>query len=413
MDPSSTWFVANGQVVRRDLDDTNDRWTYSLALDEALGPLSTLGVTGFPSGARISGGFGLPDGKVVLVTDEGWVTLDPQRGVLVDGPFDQTRWQCLRGVDLGNLVVGLPGARALFLDGGRSTYSIFHPALATLDGPHPLSGLSFSGPQGPVSMGLDENTVAACLIPAGWLYLFWPDGHYRLYELTGMTTDGFYQPLEAEFFKLSEVGFTPQYIVSVSDVDGAPGDFPGLPDTAVLRAVIEALDPSGFPEVRANAVYSLLIAEAESGLRTGAFHPAGRYGLYSLDPAGLRAIGWMGPPATFLDQPESAQLERTAGIGSSAATYPSVASAGALWATVLTLGDGDAMLDAATVSPAIVIAAPGGPRPELWQSHAVADVGGDGRLDVADLDACLDALRASLRWGRITRRLAQLGLPTS
>lgn len=416
MSPSASWFVANGQVVRLDVDDSNDvRWTFNLALDDALGPLSTLAVTGFPAGARISGGFGLPDGTVVLVTDEGWVTLDPQRGVLVDGPFDQTRWFCLQGVELGELVVGLPGARALFLhaEGSASTYSIFDPTLATLDGPNLLSGLSFSGPQGAVPMRLDENTVAAALIPPGWLYLFWPDGHCRLYELTGKTTDDFYHPLVDDFYQLSEAGFVPQYIVSVADGDGAPGEYPGLPDTAVVQAVTEVLDPDQKETARPYAVWALLIAEAESGLRTGAFNPAGRYGLYSLDAAELTAVGWLATPASVLTVADGALQQLVEDILNKADAYPSVASAGALWANLLTLDDGTAMLSAATVTPATVVAAPGGPRPDLWQSHAVADVGGDGQLDVADLDAYLDVLRATRRWGRITRRLAQLGLPTS
>ena len=65
--------------------------------------------------------------------------------------------------------------------------------------------------------------------------------------------------------------------------------------------------------------------------------------------------------------------------------------------------------DRAAFDPTKVIAAPGGPRADLFASHGVADMDGDGRLMATDLQQYLRSLRSDSRQVELQERLLRLG----
>ena len=58
-----------------------------------------------------------------------------------------------------------------------------------------------------------------------------------------------------------------------------------------------------------------------------------------------------------------------------------------------------------------MIAAPNGPRPQLWATHGVADVGGDGQLTVDDLRRYLRSKRRDPTLTELLRRTRELAAP--
>ena len=140
----------------------------------------------------------------------------------------------------------------------------------------------------------------------------------------------------------------------------------------------------------------------ESGLRTTAYHPAGRYGLLQLTAEQLAAAGWTKSPQEYLDA-GPAQLPVIA-------TYlkrlmlPSDTDELGVWLCYL-LGRAYTQDDITSTAP---VAAAGGPRPEVWASHAIADFDGDGALGITDLATYIGTIRHDVRFVEVRNRLRQL-----
>lgn len=100
-----------------------------------------------------------------------------------------------------------------------------------------------------------------------------------------------------------------------------------------------------------------------SGLRTDAYHPAGRYGLLQLTAEQLVAAGWTGTPEIYL----AVQEEQLPPIAAHLAglDLPTETNEVGLWACLHLTPQERAGLDVDTV-----LAAPGGPRPELYAATA-------------------------------------------
>jgi hypothetical protein len=140
---------------------------------------------------------------------------------------------------------------------------------------------------------------------------------------------------------------------------------------------------------------------AESGLRTNAYHPAGRYGLLQMSADELGAAGWDDTEDEFLAAGErQIPVIRThlAGLG-----IPHETDETGLWLCLLLPADERIGVELETV-----IAAPNGPRPQLWATHGVADVGGDGRLTVDDLRRYLRSKRRDPRLVELLKRTQEL-----
>jgi hypothetical protein len=395
---ASAWFVAGGLVTRMDVRDGVERWSQPRDLVSHFPALAQLGVTG-DGGTAIVGAFQTGSTELVFVTGmdvgpvpaQGCLRVNLALGVVTEGPTPLTTWFSTRVGRQPNLVAGLGDPRrVLFMYSDE--FAFFDPVADTMDGPHPSSDLEFARPDGPpISMTLG---TAAVHLPDGRLYVF--DQFYgcTAYDLQNRTSE--IRALADAFPQLSA---TPSAAWSMSTVvdDWAAvlptGDVP----TAVLRAIRTAATGAG---LHPNVV--LAVVEAESGGRIDAYHPAGRYGLLQLTAERLAAAGWAGPPAAVLTAPPDAQqavLQTHLG----AAAVPPDADEAYLWGALLTPGD-----DRSGWAPETVIAAPDGPRPELLASHGVADVDGDGRLTLGDLDRHLRQRREERRMQELLRRLAEL-----
>jgi hypothetical protein len=396
----SAWFVSKGLVLRMDAGADGTRWSQPRDFLGQFPALRGLGVTGAVGGTALLGGFQTARNELVLASDAGCLRLDMAAGVVVEGPMDLGSWRSTRAAPRPpNLVAGLGDpTRVLFLysDG----WAIFDPVHDTLDGPHPSEELQFARPGGDtVSLSLGSCAVA---LADGLLYVFgqFGLGGYQAFDIGGRTTDGVDHPLSAGFPPLDAAGFAAPAAAWAMTTDTEAWLDVSL-GADVSSGVLRALSQTARALGAAPAVL-LAVADAESGVRTGAYHPAGRYGLLQLTAAQLAAAGWGGDPAGSLDAPPEALQPVLQQHLASCGVVPDLDEA-AVWGLLL-MGD----VDRSAWTPDTVVAAPAGPRPEVFATHAVADVDGDGSLTLGDLDRYVRARRGEPRLLELARRLREL-----
>lgn len=395
----SAWFVSNGQVVRRDAGPAPgaEVWSRPSGFLERFPVFTQTGVTGQIGGTWMRGGFQSGPDEFVLITEGGYWRLDMASGTVIEGPAALgATWVSTRAAPrLADMVVGLGDpSRVLFVfsDG----WAIFDPVRDTFDGPHPHEELQFTRPGGDsISLTLGRTAVQ---MADGLLYVFGGSG-YQSYDVAGRTTDGVQHPLPDAFPPLADFGLDPLFAwAMVTDADawsaaGPSSDVPG----GVLRAILGAAQ-----QVDLSPDVLLAVINAESGVRATAYHPAGRYGLLQLTAEELASAGWTSTPAAFLDASPQ-QLEDVLRSYLVNHGLTGEADEAGLWVRRLVPD-----LDLATFSPEAVLAAPGGPRPELYASHGVADVDGDGQLTAADMNRYIRAARREPRMEALRERLRLL-----
>lgn len=244
-----------------------------------------------------------------------------------------------------------------------------------------LTGL----PAGGTTMGVDR----------GKLYVKTPETEwsYRVFDLDGLTTDGVVRGAQSDV--TSPTGFDPMFTM-LTDPDAWRARRPAPEfDRELMMAVNVAAHDIG-----SHAQVLLRVLYAESGLRTTAYHPAGRYGLLQLTAEQLAAAGWTGTPEAYLDA-GAAQLPAIA-AHLKRLPIPSDTDETGMWLCYL-LGRAYTQDDLAAP-----VAAPGGPRPELLASHGVADFDGDGVVSIEDLQKYIGSIRHDARFDEVKRRIGRL-----
>ena len=208
------------------------------------------------------------------------------------------------------------------------------------------------------------------------------------------------------------------------DVQSATDQFPGL---ATFGGVVDCaavaygsfdlpgrarhtrqLSDGFFDELRAvgqafeiEPVDLALVLEAISGLRAGAYHPAGRFGFLQLSADELAAIG-LNEPEHLFDLTALRQLDVVRAhlglVGIHAAS-----SAAHLWAALLLPG-----FDAVGAPLETIVAARKDPDSGLYERLVAFDPFGRGSVSLNTLDAHLLQLRTGERWNEIVRRVTRL-----
>ncbi|TFV61570.1 hypothetical protein E4P42_01365 [Mycobacterium sp. PS03-16] len=275
----------------------------------------------------------------------------------------------------------------------HSTWSVFNAVTRQLIVEHNWSDAVFALPNGQrVGLPADGSTMG---VDRGKLFVKTTESAsaYRVFDLDNLTTDG---KVKGQYGGIENpTGFEPMFTL-VTDPDawgerGPAGDI----DRKMLMAVNVAAHNAG-----ANADLLLRILHAESGIRTGAYHPSGRYGLLQLTAEQLAAAGWADSPDAYLDA-GAAQLPVIAAhlrrIG-----VPEETDEAGLWLCHL-LGRVYTAEDLATP-----VATANGVRPDIWATHAVADMDGDGVLTVEDLHRYLRSLRRDPRLVDVQYRIGRM-----
>ncbi|MFG1932656.1 hypothetical protein ACGFK1_18735 [Mycobacterium sp. NPDC048908] len=232
-------------------------------------------------------------------------------------------------------------------------------------------------------------------IDRGKLYVRTPDtaGSYRVFDLDNLTTDGTVKGARTDV--TGPPGFDPMFTM-FTDPDAWRARRPAPEfDRALLTAINSAAHDAG-----TDTDVLLRVLYAESGLRTTAYHPAGRYGLLQLNAEQLTAAGWAKTPQEYLDAgaeqlPVIATHLKSLGL-------PSETDEAGLWLCYML---GRMYTEDDLAAP---VAAPDGPRPELWSSHAVADFDGDGVLSVEDVRYYIGSIRNDARFEEIRKRIGRL-----
>jgi hypothetical protein len=408
----STWYVdVNGGIARVDVDAHGvARWTASTDLHELFPALPCFGTSRWTtSGAIVSPGALVgaqqtgPDEFVFDVHANGWQGIFPNtwdRPVRVDmlsgavvqykAPFDGRTihaegWReyfvTASGAQAGWRIVNTVTQTRIEPPGGG-----FHPwadAVFTLP-----TGARVGLPPGGTALGLDRGRLFVKLANSAW--------GYQIFDLDNLTTDG------VTYGDGPAPGSVPAGYTRLWSAIADPESWHRLhPAGEVGRDVLEAIAAAATAGgVSAKELMSVM--NAESGLRTTAFHPAGRYGLLQLTADQLRAAGWTGTPDEYLTA-GAGQLPVIGTYLRSLAIPADIDDTG-LWIWHLLLP-----ADRAAFDPTKVIAAPGGPRADLFASHGVADMDGDGRLMATDLQQYLRSLRSDSRQVELQERLLRLG----
>jgi hypothetical protein len=405
----STWYRDNhGSIARVDVDDGGAHWTVA----ETLPALTCLGVHDITGGTRDSwvgkisqGSYQTGPNEVVLAVDvnrfvgDGAIQGDRIRPVRLDlasgavteiparffvdgdsGPDIGTqadegwrRYQLVSGLewDVVNLITGQEITRHQWTD----------PVFTLPDGS--TVGL----PDGWTPIGLNDGRVYLRSADLQWVF--------RIFDLDNLVTDG--QTYGDAADPPPPTGWEQMWTL-LTDPDqwlaGRPG---GEIGRELLQAVVTTAHQIG-----SSADVLLAVLNLESGLRTGAYHPAGRYGLLQLTAEELAAAGWTGTPEDYL----SAQQEQLPPIGAHLAGLGIGAEAdeAGLWICLHLTPQERAGLDLDTV-----LAAPAGPRPELYDRYGVADVTRDDQLTVDDISRYLRSKRHDARLTQLRDRADRLG----
>ncbi len=397
---SSTWFLtSNGSVARVDVVDGNETWTGPADIGEVFPALLPLGVYRnlFPQ-------FGdLHIGKITAVqqtaSNEAVFTVDVrlfrdgmQGDITRSVRLDMATGQVLEyPATFGSSIKGegwrqyriWPGTAWKILNTITHQFVVEHDwadAVFTLP-----NGQSVGLPADGITMGVDRGKLYVKTPETAW--------SYRVFDLDNLTTDGVVKGARTDV--TAPTGFG-QVFTMVTDPDSWRARRPAPEfDRALLMAINSAAH-----DARVGADLLLRVLYAESGLRTAAYHPAGRYGLLQLTAEQLTAAGWTKSAQEYLEAgpdqlPAIAAHLKTLGI-------PSETDEAGLWLCYL-LGRAYTADDLAAP-----VAAAAGPRPELWASHGVADFDGDGVLSSDDVVKYIGSIRHDVRFDEIRTRLHRL-----
>jgi transglycosylase-like protein with SLT domain len=402
---TSVWFVmGDSRVVRNDSGTPEGlRWSepYDRRVDfpqlwALLAPLD--------ADARLAGAFQSGPDELVFVTPGSMMRIDLVRGVVVEGPeLPAGHWGSLRITDptlvagLPDLVAGLPDLRIddpeHVIAQNRDGWGFYNPRTDTFDGPH-------SGEELQIRINMSDTSCGVQL-PGGRLFVFDATaGTFQVFSVRlGLVEGDTVHQLAELFPPLAATGLDGPKAAwrMTADRDRwAEGGSTGEVKQGTLRAIRAAARGAGIETTALMAV-----ADAESGLRTDAYHPAGRYGLLQLTPAQLKAAGWDEPPAVLAatEQQQTDLLQDVLQF----LPFPSEPSPGMLWAALLQ-PDGNSR----QWNPMTVVAAPMGPRRKLWQSHGGFDVDGDMKLTIGDLEAHLKSRAMGRRSEELGHRLEAL-----
>ena len=411
----STWYRDHkGSIARVDVDDEGAHWTAATDLLEALPALPCLGVHDIfaPDLAKPPwvglighGAYQTGPNEVVLavvvnrVVGVGTVQLNRARPVRLDlasgavteipavlfiaddsSPDALTeavegwrRYQISWGLkwDVVNLITGQEITQHLWTD----------PVFAQPDGS--TVGL----PDGWWPIGLSDGRLYLRPAESEWVF--------RIFDLDNLVTDGQTYGDAADY--QPPAGWEQMWTMFADPARWLAGRPGGEIGRALLQAVVTTAHQIG-----SSADVLLAVLNLESGLRTDACHPAGRYGLLQLTAEELTAAGWTGTPEDYL----SAQQEQLAPIGAHLAGLGIGADADetGLWIGLHLTAQERAGLDLDTV-----LAAPTGPRPELYARYGVADVTRDDRLTVDDMSRYLRSKRHDARLTQLRDRADRLG----
>ncbi|MFQ6396897.1 transglycosylase SLT domain-containing protein, partial [Nocardia sp. KC 131] len=263
---------------------------------------------------------------------------------------------------------------------------------------HPWTDSVFRLPHGGTEpLPADAKTVG---IIAGQLYLRLneSDWSYRIFDLDNRTTDGItHGALDPDHPQPH--GLERAWSM-ITDPDAW---LTTRPAGEFSRDMLEEINTTAL-KIGADADVLLAVMNAESGLRTTAYHPTGRYGLLQLTADQLSAAGWTATPDDYLaaaDRQIPAIRTHLTGLD-----VPPDTDETGLWLALLIPQPELAGLELDTV-----IASPGGSRPELYATHGVADIDRDGRLTVNDLRRYLRSKHHDPRLTELQDRTRQLAAP--
>jgi hypothetical protein len=409
----STWFYdRNGNMARLDVStDGSERWTAATSVDDVFPALKCYGVTRFRAtssfttpgtitGARPTG----VDEITFDVVANGWngatnfdwprpVRVDMTSGAVVEYPAPFAPG------------IPQPNQAAIFTSGSRqyrmfdgTAWQIFNTVTQQFIAQHAWNDAVFTlSTGGHVGLQATGKTIG---VDNGKLYLRTTDtpSSYRVFDLDNLTTDGI-------LYGAGPGSVPPTGLELGWSVIADPESWRRRrPAAEFSRDLLEAINVAAH-DAGTVAQILLTVMTAESGLRTTAYHPAGRYGLMQLTAAQLAAAGWTGTPEDYLAAGEGqmpAIRTYLQGLG-----IPPDADELFVWICHLLAGEGIAGLLAAGLDLPTVLAAPNGPRPELWASHGIADMDGDGQLTVGDLNKYLRRLRNTARFVELKQRLSR------
>jgi hypothetical protein len=403
----SIWYLdSNGGLARVDVGDT-DRWTMPRDLHDAFPALLAFGARPQPEVGKVAGAFQTGPNELMLhLTAARWfsefnrfaversVRLDVATGAVVEYP----------AVFGANSVIG-DSMVGFYADGwrryrifDREAWDVLNTVTEEFIAQHDWTDPVFRLPNGN-AVGLPSDGVTLGVVD-GRLYVSTNESpwSYRIFDLDNLVTDGVAHGGKEPLFPIPD-GMTRAWSMA-TDPDSWYARRPG---GEFSRDMLEAINTTAM-QTAGGAAELLAVMNAESGLRTNAYHPAGRYGLLQLSADQLTAAGWTGTPDEFLAAGErQIPIIRTHLTGLS---IPHETDETGLWLSLLLPVDELVGMDLDTV-----IAAPNGPRPQLWASHGVADVGGDGQLTVDDLRRYLRSKRRDPRLVELVKRTRELAAP--
>jgi hypothetical protein len=401
----SIWYVdVNGGLARVDVGAGFDRWTMPRDLHESFPALLAFGVrrqtfNSKPSDVgKVTEAFQTGPNELVLrVTAARWIS-------------EFNRFPVERAVRLDvatGAIVEYPAAfgAGIYVDGWRryrifnnEAWDVLNTVTKEFIARHQWTDSVFRLPDGG-TVGLPPGGVTLG-VADGRLYVR-PNGSggsYRIFDLDNLATDGIDHGGREPHFPI------PDRMTRAWSMTTDPDSwYASRPGGEFSRSMLEAINTTAL-QTGGGAAELLSVMNAESGLRTNAYHPAGRYGLLQMSADQLRAAGWAGTPDEFLDAGErQIPVIRThlAGLG-----MPHETDETGLWLCLLLPANERVGLELDTV-----IAAPNGPRPQLWATHGIADVGGDGQLTVDDLRRYLRSKRRDPTLTELLRRTRELAAP--
>ena len=397
---SSTWFFnSKSSVARADLIDGNPVWTGPGDVGEVFPALLCIGLNRdrFP-------GFGnLKVGSITAVqqTAVNEVVFDIGIRMFLDGMQMDVDRSVRLDLATGQVLEYPASFGSVIKDEGWRGYRVWDKSvwriLNTITGQviveHNWGDAVFTLPNGQ-SVGLPADGTGMG-IDRGKLYIKTTGaaGSYQVFDLDNLTTDGVVKGTHTDV--TGPPGFDPMFTM-FTDPDSWRARRPAPEfDRALLTAINSAAHDAG-----TDSDLLLRVLYAESGLRTTAYHPAGRYGLLQLSAEQLAAAGWTKSPQEYLDAgPEQLPVIAThlKSLG-----LPSETDEAGLWLCYMF----GRMYTADDL--AAPVAAAGGPRPELWASHAVADFDGDGVLSVEDVQHYIGSIRNDVRFEEIRTRMGRL-----
>lgn len=341
-----------------------------------------------------------PDGKVYFFKGNQYARYDSRANRIDTGyPLligDQWAGFPAAGFDSGvAAAVNWGNGKAYFFKGNR--YLRYDIAGDQVDDGFPMS--IADGWPGFHDAGFDSEVNAAVNWGDGKAYFFQADKYLRYDLAADKADDGYPRSIAEGWPSLARAGFGANLVAAwtrIADPSTA-SNFEYLTDRffAAVKALCGRL--SCAPE-------DLLgVMESESGVQPWSQNPHGKAtGLIQFMPATLVGLGWTAGPDEFAKLGAEDQLpfvERyfaphsAEGLGSAGRLYQ---------ATFLpaTLPGSD---------ESTVIAAPGGPNAEGYNSNKVLDTNRDGQITVGDLTARIDQVRRGPRWEALMRRLAAGG----